>query len=86
MAEQIAKDPAFSQMAEQLQKSMQMPSQDGSGPAMPQLDPQKYMSTMQQLLQNPQFVTMAERLGTALMQVIHYCLCFSKKILKVVFF
>lgn len=45
---------------------------------MPQLDLQKYMSTMQQLLQNPQFVTMAERLGTALMQVIlHYCV-FSK--------
>jgi hypothetical protein len=69
MAEQIAKDPAFTQMAEQLQKSLQMSSQEGGSPANPQMDPQKYMSTMQQLLQNPQFVTMAERLGTALMQV-----------------
>lgn len=73
MAEQIAKDPAFTQMAEQLQKSIQMPSQEGGGSAYPQMDPQKYMSTMQQLLQNPQFVTMAERLGTALMQVIYHC-------------
>lgn len=41
---------------------------------MTQLDLQIYMSTMQQLLQNPQFVTMAELLGTALTQVIrHYC-------------
>ncbi|KAJ1704690.1 hypothetical protein LUZ63_004469 [Rhynchospora breviuscula] len=68
MAEQIAKDPAFTQMAEQLQKSIQMTSQEGGGPAYPQMDPQKYMSSMQQLLQNPQFVTMAERLGTALLQ------------------
>ncbi|KAJ3683584.1 hypothetical protein LUZ60_013811 [Juncus effusus] len=68
MAEQIAKDPAFTQMAEQLQKSVQVSAPDRPGPAAPQLDPQKYMSTMQQLMQNPQFIKIAERLGTALMQ------------------
>ena len=75
MAEQIAKDPSFSEMAEQLQKTV-APSpaaSSASGPRSPQelaaaLDPQKYVSTMQQLMQNPQFVAMAERLGSALMQ------------------
>jgi hypothetical protein len=63
MAEQISKDPAFTQMAEQLQKTVASPRQ----PA-PELDPQKYVATMQQLMQNPQFVAMAERMGSALMQ------------------
>jgi hypothetical protein len=61
MAEQIAKDPAFTQMAEQLQKTVASPRQ-------PEVDPQKYVATMQQLMQNPQFVAMAERMGSALMQ------------------
>jgi hypothetical protein len=65
MAEQIAKDPAFTEMAEQLQKTVVSPRQQA--PAA-QLDPQKYVATMQQLMQNPQFVAMAERLGSALMQ------------------
>lgn len=73
MAEQIAKDPAFTQMAEQLQKTVVSPRQaPAAKQAVPQaaaaLDPQKYVATMQQLMQNPQFVAMAERLGSALMQ------------------
>lgn len=75
MAEQIAKDPSFSEMAEQLQRTVAPApaTSSASAPRSPQelaaaLDPQKYVSTMQQLMQNPQFVAMAERLGSALMQ------------------
>ncbi|KAJ8467468.1 hypothetical protein OPV22_030020 [Ensete ventricosum] len=64
MAEQIALDPVFSQMAEQLQKSVHSPGQED----VPSLDPQQYMSTMQQVMQNPQFTKMAEHLGNAIMQ------------------
>lgn len=53
-------------MAEQLQNTFQGASSDDG---IPQFDPQQYYSTMQQVMQNPQFMTMAERLGNALMQV-----------------
>jgi uncharacterized membrane protein len=65
MAEQIAKDPAFNQMAQQLQRSVQNVGNDD----VPQLDTNQYINAMQQVMQNPQFMTMAERLGNALMQV-----------------
>lgn len=59
-------------MAEQLQKTFQGAPPDES---IPQFDTQQYYSTMQQVMQNPQFMTMAERLGNALMQV--YLVFFS---------
>lgn len=68
MAEKIAQDPSFTLMAEQLQRSIQVGSED----AVPTMDPQQYISTMQQLMQNPQFMNMAEQLGNVLMQVQHF--------------
>lgn len=53
-------------MAEQLQRNFRGSALTGG---VPQIDPQQYYSTMQQVMQNPQFVAMAERLGKEIMQV-----------------
>lgn len=54
-------------MAENLQNTFQ-----GAGleDEIPHFDPQQYYATMQQVMANPEFMTMAERLGNTLMQVI----------------
>ncbi|MCO5608819.1 hypothetical protein L7F22_063036 [Adiantum nelumboides] len=65
LAEQIAKDPSFTTAAQQLQQSLHSPRSEGSAP---QLDPQQYFGALQQVMQNPQFLTMAKKLGNAMMQ------------------
>ncbi|KAJ4871383.1 Ankyrin repeat domain-containing protein 2 [Raphanus sativus] len=67
LAEQIAKDPAFNKLAEQLQGSIPNAAQGGGG-GFPNIDPEQYINTMQQVMHNPEFQTMAERLGQALVQ------------------
>uniref|UniRef100_A0A251SDM3 Uncharacterized protein n=1 Tax=Helianthus annuus TaxID=4232 RepID=A0A251SDM3_HELAN len=67
LVEQIAKDPSFNQMAEQLHHTFH-----GANEGIPQFDTQQFYSTMEQVMQNPQFMNMAERLGSAMM--IHRCL------------
>lgn len=64
LAKDVSKDPAFRKMAQQLQQSVK-----GSGhSATPQLDPEKYVKSMHQVMQNPQFMTMAQHLRHSLMQ------------------
>jgi len=52
-------------MAQQLQQNVEVDGQF----TVSQLDPEKYVKSMQQVMRNPQFVTMAERLHGAMMQV-----------------
>jgi hypothetical protein len=76
MAEKIAEDPAFAQMTAALQQSMGgapgvAPEAAGAGPA--GFDTSKYMEAMGGVLQNPQFMEMAEKLGQQIMQVLSCC-------------
>lgn len=64
LVEQISNDPAFSSMAKQLQGSVHKSGKESFS----QLDTQEYFDAMQIIMQNPQFMTMAERLGNALIQ------------------
>ncbi|VFQ59054.1 unnamed protein product [Cuscuta campestris] len=52
-------------MAENLQKTFQGAASEGG---IPHFDPQQYYATMEQVMQNPEFMTMTERLGNALVQ------------------
>nr|XP_025888949.1 ankyrin repeat domain-containing protein 2B-like [Solanum lycopersicum] len=65
LAEQIAKYPSFNQMTEQLQQTFQGAAEEDN---IPNFDSQQYYSAMQHVMQNPQFMSMAEQLGSALMQ------------------
>ena len=72
MAEQVAQDPAFAQMSAALQASMAGGAEAGlgaSGGATPPIDPDQYAQAMSSVLQNPQFMDMAEKLGQQIMQV-----------------
>eukprot|EP00250_Pteridium_aquilinum_P007958 c17556_g1_i1 orf=146-1156(+) len=64
LVEQISNDPAFSSMAKQLQGSVHRSGKEN----LSQLDKEEYFDAMQIIMQNPQFLTMAERLGNALIQ------------------
>lgn len=55
-------------MAAQLEKTLKGPGVSDAN-AIPQFDAQQYYSSMQEVMKNPQFVSMAERLGSALMEV-----------------
>jgi hypothetical protein len=75
MAEKIAQDPAFAQMTAALQQSMggapggaAPEAAAAAGPA--GFDTSKYMEAMGGVLQNPQFMEMAEKLGQQIMQVL----------------
>ncbi|XP_057836648.2 ankyrin repeat domain-containing protein 2A isoform X2 [Cryptomeria japonica] len=64
LAQDVSKDPAFRQVARQLQQSVTGVGNSGA----PQMDPEKYVKSMQKLMQNPQFMTMTEHLRHSLMQ------------------
>ncbi|KAH9302965.1 hypothetical protein KI387_014548, partial [Taxus chinensis] len=64
LAQDVSKDPAFRQVARQLQQSVTGVGQSNA----PQMDPEKYVKSMQKLMQNPQFMIMAQHLRHSLMQ------------------
>lgn len=72
MAEKIAQDPAFAQMTAALQASMGGPNDPtaaAAGAGAAGFDTSKYMEAMGGVLQNPQFMEMAEKLGQQIMHV-----------------
>ena len=91
MAENLAQDPNFAQMAQAMQANMGAvmggaggpPPAPGSAragpPEMPGMDSAAYAEMMSGVLQNPQFVEMAEKLGQQIMQVITtFCATFEQ--------
>jgi hypothetical protein len=80
MAEQIAHDPSFQNLTQQLQESMSSvaggggPSAAAPAPDLANFDPSKYMSAMANMFQNQNFMQMAEKLGNAIIQVCNRCL------------
>lgn len=71
MAEQIAQDPAFAQMSAALQASMvNGGGEAGQSASAPPIDPEQYAQAMSSVLQNPQFMEMAEKLGQQIMTVL----------------
>ncbi len=78
LAEQIATDPTFKDMTEQLQKSMtgMFGGAEGAPPAAANpeeaarnFDPSQYMQAMNSMFQNQKFLEMAESLGKAIIGV-----------------
>ncbi|CAI0461516.1 unnamed protein product, partial [Linum tenue] len=65
LVEEVAKDPSFLQMADLLLKSFQGAPADMNGP---QFDMEEYHSTMEHVMQNPQFMDFAEFVENALEQ------------------
>lgn len=61
-------------MTEQLQQTFQGAAVEDN---IPNFDSQQYYSAMQHVMQNPQFMSMAEQLGSALMQVSFFSCCIS---------
>lgn len=66
IASQISMDPSFRQMASTLAAGA--PAGGAAAAAPPALDPSAYMNAMQGMMTNPEFLQMAERLGTQMMR------------------
>ncbi|KAH7439610.1 hypothetical protein KP509_04G068500 [Ceratopteris richardii] len=64
LVEQISNDPAFGSMAKQLQSSSK---QSGKGD-LSESDTDEYFDAMKIIMQNPEFMKIAEKLGTSLIQ------------------